>query len=178
MSDRPQRRTLRLAAYDYGQAGAYFITLCTHLRLPLLGAVRDGVVVLSAAGSIVEEEWLRTCRLRPRVVLDVYVIMPNHIHGILFLGERADGSLRHSAEAGCRAFVSPADTVGAIVRGVKAASTSRIRRLSARPDIQVWQREYHDHVIRDERDLSRIREYIETNPLKWEQDRYYLAQGE
>jgi REP element-mobilizing transposase RayT len=170
----PQRHALRLPNYDYSQAGAYFITICTHRRLPLLGTIREGVVTLSAAGRIVEEEWLRTPSLRSHVTLDAYVIMPNHIHGILFLQQTATEDRINRVEAGRQSFACPSHTIGAIVRGFKGASTSRIRKLSPRENVQVWQREYYDHVIRDERDLDRIREYIQNNPLKWELDRYYL----
>jgi putative transposase len=170
----PQRRALRLPTFDYAQAGAYFITLCTHRRLPLLGAIREGVVTLSAAGTIVEAEWVRTPTLRPHVTLDAYVIMPNHVHGIFFLPERTTANRSEGVEARRQSFASPSHTIGAIVRGVKGASTSRIRKLGTRVDVQIWQREYYDHVIRNERDLDRIREYIQNNPLKWELDRYYL----
>jgi len=170
----PQRRALRLSDYDYGQAGAYFITICTHRRLPLLGTIRDGVMALTAAGRIVEESWVRTPTLRPYVTLDAYAIMPNHVHGILFLHERTTGDRSDGVEAGRRSFASPSQTIGAIVRGVKGASTSRIRKLGTQADVQIWQREYHDHVIRDACDLDRIREYIQNNPRKWELDRYYL----
>jgi len=82
-----QRCALRLPTYDYSQAGAYLMTLCTHRRLPLLGTISEGVMTLSPAGRIVGEEWVRTPTLRPHVTLDGYVIMPNHVHGILFLQE-------------------------------------------------------------------------------------------
>jgi len=174
----PQRRPLRLPTYDYSQAGAYFITMCTYLRLPLLGTIREGVVTLSAAGTIFEEERVRTPTFRSHVTLDAYVIMPNHIHGILFLRERAKEDRRDGVEARRQSFASPSRTIGAIVRGVKGASTPRIRKLGSRADIQVWQREYYDHVIRNEGDLSRLREYIQNNPLKWELDCYYLRRVE
>jgi REP element-mobilizing transposase RayT len=177
---------LRLDRYDYSQAGAYFITICTYGRAPLLAAIRDGSAHLTAAGSIVEEEWLRTPRMRPNVVLDEHVILPNHIHGILFIleGEDAEHSTSETLPylfGDPSSTVKPPDTshtIGSVVHGFKSATTSRIRRLRAtqapaRP-LRVWQRQFFDHVIRDDADLNRIREYISTNPLRWELDRFFI----
>jgi REP element-mobilizing transposase RayT len=176
---------MRLSEYDYSQAGAYFITICTRDRAPLLGRVHDGSVQLTAEGRIAQEEWLRTPDLRPYVVLDEYVVMPNHVHGILFITDRtADGAhtgallSSYSAEARTQHgnFRSPSHNVGAIVRGFKAATTSRVRKLE-KGTTKLWQREYFDHVIRNDQDMARIREYILNNALRWELDRFFLEQG-
>jgi putative transposase len=179
------RRHMRLSEYDYSQAGAYFVTICTRDRAPLLGRVHDGSMQLTEEGRIAQEEWLRTPDLRPYVVLDEHIVMPNHVHGILFITHRAiDGSdtgaplSPYSAEirAPRNDFRSPSHTVGAIVRGFKAATTSRVRKLE-KGTTKLWQREYFDHVIRNDQDMARIREYILNNALRWELDRLFLEQG-
>jgi REP element-mobilizing transposase RayT len=176
----PNRRSLRLADFDYGQAGAYFVTICTFGRAALLGTIREGRMLLSAVGSIVEEEWLRTPEIRPQVVLDEYMIMPNHLHGIIFIDREPPRELGTTTPVSCddrtgliRNLQSPSQSVGSIVRGFKAASTSRARKL-ANGRVELWQRDFYDHVIRNEPDLTRVRTYIVNNVQQWELDRYFL----
>jgi REP element-mobilizing transposase RayT len=176
----PRRRHMRLKNYDYSQAGAYFVTICAYARAPIFGSVRDGEVQLTSAGRICEEEWLRTPRLRRNILLDEYVLMPNHIHGILFILEdptrvsASPGMIATAVNAGPPTLRQPSRTAGAIIRGFKSATTSRVRRLSGTAT-RVWQTQYYDHIIRDEDDLHRIREYIVYNPFKWELDRFFVA---
>jgi len=182
MKDNPNlhhRRSIRLKGYDYTQAGEYFLTLCTQERACLFGSIQDEVVKLSEFGEIVKEEWLRTALLRPDVELDDFVIMPNHLHGILALcrgTSRRDekslvGAYGNTPQRGKGIpFRSPSGTVGAIIRGFKAASTKRINGLRCTPGAPVWQRNYYEHVVRSEKDLERIREYIRLNPTRWPQD--------
>jgi REP element-mobilizing transposase RayT len=167
----PMRHSLRLKDYDYSRAGAYFLTTCTYDRQSLLSTIEEGQVRLTDLGKIVEEEWLRTEQMRRSVALDLHVIMPNHVHGILFL--LPDAGKEEERERSTP-FRAPSQTVGAIMRGFKSVTTSRIRKLPGHADLRVWQREYFDHVIRSEADLARIREYIVNNPAKWELDRYFL----
>ncbi len=168
--DRPQRRSIRLAGYDYGQAGWYFITLCTHQRLCLFGEIVGGETCLNAMGQIVNEEWAYIGLLRPRVILGDYVIMPNHLHAIVVIDDRRTSPTHPSPQ-----------TLGSIVRGVKGAATSRLRTACRNPDLRVWQRNYYEHVIRDDRDLQRIRTYIANNPMQWTEDENNptrIAQGQ
>jgi REP element-mobilizing transposase RayT len=159
--DRHHRRSIRLRGYDYAQAGAYFITLCAQDRERLFGRVAGGAVVLTDIGRIVAEEWERTPALRPNVELDAYVLMPDHMHGILVITQRDDGAAAPQAVPALR---SPARTVGAIVRGFKGAVVRRVGR-------PIWQRDFYEHIIRSEAALERIRRYIETNPARWEERR-------
>jgi putative transposase len=159
--ERHHRRSIRLQGYDYAQAGAYFLTLCTLGRARLLGRVTRGVVELTDIGRIVAEEWERTPSVRSNVELDAYVVMPDHVHGIIVITQRDEGAARSEATATLR---SPERTIGAIVRGFKGAVVRR-------GGMPVWQRNYHEHIIRSEAALDRIRRYIVANPARWEEQR-------
>ena len=161
------RRSRRLKGYDYSQAGAYFITVCTRNRECLLGDVIDGVMALNDAGRVVEEEWMKSADIRKEIELDAFVIMPNHIHGIIVIDGR--GTARRAPT--CERFGQP--TVGSIptiVRAFKSACTKRINDMRNARGTPVWQRNYYEHVIRNEDDLDRIRQYIADNPVCWAED--------
>jgi len=267
------RRSLRLKGYDYSQAGAYFVTICTHDRIHLFGEVMDGEMRVNQWGSIVREEWFRTAQLRLYVVLydDEFVVMPNHIHGVIWIvddvgddvgandiraqrrcaptnptiptthagndvqgnnavwhdargndvgydvgaqrccarmnptiptiptnytGNNARGNVVQGNNVGghdargndvgydvgaqrCCARMNPTipttvvpGSTGAIIRAFKSAVTKRINELRNNPGVPVWQRNYHDHVIRDNGSLNQIRQYIIDNPIRWDYDRY------
>lgn len=158
-----RRRSLRLKGYDYGQVGAYFVTICTNERVSLFGDVVAGTVVLNAAGRIGDDEWLRTSAVRPNAGLDSYVVMPNHVHAVAIIRQP-------TATAGGRrppaVPQSPTQTLGALVRGFKGACARRLVE-ECRLTAPIWQRNYHEHVVRDEPDLARIRAYIAQNPERW-----------
>ncbi len=168
------RRTIRLNGYDYSQPGEYFLTVCSHDRSNLFGSIRGGIMQLSWIGEIVHDEWLRTKHLRHNVDLDAFVVMPNHFHAILIIRDEGSEPDRRGewrfAPTISTPFRSPAKTVGSIVRGFKGATTKRINRIRQFPGEPVWQRNYYEHIIRDEFDLWRIREYIIGNPLSWDSD--------
>jgi putative transposase len=158
--ERQHRRSLRLRGYDYAQAGAYFLTICTSDRALLFGYVTDQVVELTETGRIVVEEWERTLAVRPNVDLDAFIVMPDHLHGIIVATRRDDEASTPAAHG----LHSSARTIGAIVRGFKAAV---VRRVGA----PIWQRNYYEHTIRGDADLDRIRQYILGNPGRWEERR-------
>jgi REP element-mobilizing transposase RayT len=178
------RRSIRLKGYDYTQPGAYFVTVCTHERADLFGEVVDGEMRLNDMGRVVAEEWFKTAALRPTVHLrsDEFVVMPNHVHGIIVIHDpgvgAGVGAERRSAPTtgtsdlpnGPRRNVA-AGSVGAIVRGFKSAVTYRINALRNHRGAPLWQRNYYEHIIRNERELHAIRQYIRNNPLKWALDR-------
>jgi putative transposase len=185
MKDNPNlhhRRSIRLKGHDYGQAGEYFVTIRTHERGNVLGAIQNEKVVLSETGMIAQEEWIRTSAVRPDVELDEFVIMPDHIHGVLvlhddrkgvqvFVRANSNSPIRESEPSPGRTPIrSPSRTVGAIIRGFKGATTKRVNELFGTPGRPLWQRNYYEHVIRDEKDLDRIREYIRLNPERWDVD--------
>ncbi len=160
------RHSLRLAGYDYSQAGYYFVTICANNRKCLFGEVKDGKMVLNDAGNIVQKEWGNTEQIRNNVNLDEHIVMPNHIHGIIVI---CRGVLQY---APTNSFRSPSQTLGAIIRGFKSAVTKQINQSRNTPGKPVWQRNYHEHVIRGETDLRRIRDYIQNNPINWQNDEY------
>ncbi len=194
---RIKRRSIRLQGFDYSRAGAYFVTICTHDRQPLLGEIVDGEMVLNEMGRIVEEEIKRTESIREYIAIDKHVIMPNHVHIIFFINDDRRGTAGR-AQIGkmindCRVrdntnenamgtarcapttverFQRPvAMSIPTIVRSFKSAVTKRINVLRHTPGNSVWQRNYYEHVIRNEQELNRIRRYIINNPPQWEYDR-------
>jgi putative transposase len=165
---RHHRRSIRLDEYDYSQNGAYFITLCTFQREHLFGEVVEGVMQLNEAGQVVEDEWKKTPVVRPYITLDAFVVMPNHFHGIFVI----EGDKEQEAPlAGFQKV--PSRSVSSIVQNLKTVITKQVNRLRNLPSTPVWQRNYHEHIVRGLDDLDRLRRYIEGNPGKWSEDRYY-----
>ncbi len=163
------RRSIRLRRFDYTRPASFFLTLCVEARRQSLGEIAEGRVVLSPIGQIVEEVWRNFPGIRPYVELDAFVVMPNHFHGILTFKDM--GATRWVAPTPdvTPAKGPPARSIGAIVGQFKSVVTKRVRGLG---DAGFgWQRNYYEHVVRDEYDLRRIREYIRTNPERWTLDR-------
>jgi REP element-mobilizing transposase RayT len=159
-----------LKGYDYTQPGAYIVTLCTQDRACLFGGISDGEMRLNAIGRIVADEWVKTAEIRDAIDLDAWVVMPNHFHGILFIvgscrGDRPVAPTKSAASTG-----PESRSVGAVIAGFKSAATKRINMLRGTPGTPVWQRNYHEHIIRDEESLGRIRGYILANPSRWAAD--------
>jgi REP element-mobilizing transposase RayT len=171
---RHHRRSIRLPAYDYAQPGAYFLTAVTHRRQCLFGEILDGRMLASPCGEAVGQEWLRSTRIRREVQLDAFVVMPNHIHGIVIIDEPLVGAhgrapLRPAPLRRAALHRSPR-SIGSFVAGFKSAVTKRINEMRGAPGLPVWQRNYYEHVIRDGEELNRIRQYIIDNPAIWEDD--------
>lgn len=155
-----RRKQNRLKGYNYGQAGLYFATICTHQKEPLFGCivVGDGFAVpnevrLNHCGSTIEKYIDEITIKYPSIAVMQSVIMPNHIHLLLEL--RQEGT------------ANPSPTLGAIIGWFKHQTTKTV-------DRTIWQRSYYDHVVRDEYDYYRIAHYIQTNPQKWTDDCYYV----
>ena len=180
----PHRRALRLQGYDYAQAGAYFVTVCTRDRLCDLGHVENGEMVLSKTGQLAHAAWKVLPQHYPGVRLDAWVIMPNHVHGIIWLvgnERRPVGADPQPAQWPSDPVRSRPGPVGAgfkparhglpeIVRAFKTFSARRINEARNTTGSQFWQRNYYEHVIRGEDALTRIRQYIVDNPAKWHED--------
>jgi putative transposase len=161
--NRNHDHTPRLKHWDYATGWAYFVTFKVAERRPVLGSVSDGEVSLSAAGTVVESCWRALPDEYP-IVLDVHIIMPDHVHAILLL-EGASGQAT-APQRGFRPLMTdPRITLGKVVRGWKARSTIRIRR-ECDPMFE-WQSRYFDRVIRNREELDRIRAYVLHNPVRW-----------
>ena len=181
MRDHPlhHRKSIRLRGYDYSQAGLYFITSCAHERLPLFGEVIDAKMRLNDAGQIAYDEWGKTAKMRDAIQLHAFVVMPNHTHGIVEIKHRdalqASGALGVDDGRLDDGRVRRASTVGDVLRGYKSAVTKRINQLhNITTGNRIWQRNYHEHIIRNEEAYLKIADYIQTNPQRWEDDVYYV----
>lgn len=167
------RRSIRLKGHDYSQPGAYFVTVCTQDRACLFGEVTDGEMRLNPAGQLVERGWCAIPDHFPLARLDSFVVMPNHVHGIIVLSNvRATHASppRDPAPPG-RPRGPQRHSIGAIVGSFKSAVTKNINASRGTPGAPVWQRNYYEHVVRDEGSLNRIRQYILDNPAQWAMDR-------
>ena len=171
------RRSIRLKGYDYTQPGAYFVTICTYQRMHVFGEVVDGKMILNDTGKIAEGEWFKTAELRPYVKLhdDEFMVMPNHIHGIIWMDDNV-GALRRNAQSRAEQRSAPTGTVapgslGAVVRAYKSAVTYAVNNAQHQRGAALWQRNYYDHIIRNDHELNNIRWYILNNPLHWQLDR-------
>ncbi len=162
------RRTLRIKGYDYSQAGAYFVTVCANKRQLIFS---DARII-----KIVEDEWMNTATVRKDIILDEFVVMPNHLHGIIFI-KYNDMISRRGELHSPHEFKSPSKTIGAIIRGFKASSYRKINLALNVSNYPVWQRNYYEHVIRNEADLFEKRKYVIDNPTKWNEDEYYLNES-
>jgi putative transposase len=159
------RRSIRVQGYDYTHPGAYFLTLCTHERLEILGAIVDHEMKLSLPGKIAQQELLRLAKRFPHIRLGEFVVMPNHVHAVIFI---VDHDNRAPTE---EAFGQPVHgSIPTIVRSYKSSVTWQVNRLRDAPAHPVWQRNYYEHIVRNERDLRRICAYIQTNPERWDED--------
>ena len=175
----PKIRSLRKPGYDYTQPGAYFITICSHGQQPLFGQVEAGQMVLSPWGEVVVEEWERTAELRPSIKTDAFVVMPTHVHGVMwlhadpeeFLATRVEAQRAAPLHASDINLLAP-DALSTIVRAYKSAVTRRVNFARGTPGARVWQENFFDHIVRSEEALHFIRRYIKENPHRWHLDKY------
>ena len=187
---KPDRRSIRLPGYDYASAGWYFVTICckdrAHLFGEIVGAYRirpnginqnfmspqEPAVILSQLGEIVNEEWLKTANMHSEIELGEFVVMPNHFHAIIGITGMKGVPDRPIQSGVCDTPLrSPSKTIGAIIRGFKSAVTSHARRNALAVDI--WQRNYYEHIIRNEESYQKIASYILNNPAQWQEDEYF-----
>lgn len=216
------RRSIRLKGYDYSLEGLYFITICCQNRICRFGTIENGKMTLNEFGIIAHNEWVNTPKIRPNVELGEFIIMPNHIHGIIAITDRPPigrgelhSPLMHSIQihsplldsddikkgvcktpqpdvgntgeynrgecispipdvcnrGECNSPLrSPSQTVGAMVRGYKSSVTKQLGLLGLNE--KLWQRNYYEHIIRNDQSFQNITEYIITNPLKWDNDTF------
>ncbi len=162
---RSTRRSIRVPHYDYSQPGAYFVTICAEGRRALFGKIVDAQMRPDDAGTMITDCWLRLPFKFPTVELDQFVLMPNHLHGIVVIAEAPDDrSLGAATALGMIVAWFKTMTTNACIRGVKERGWSPFRS-------RLWQRNYYEHIIRGEKSLDAIREYIAGNPANWAADR-------
>lgn len=182
----------RLKHWDYGCIASYFVTICTQDRICFFGDVVNAEMHLNEIGQIVQSEWLKTFEMRPDMNLEMgeFVVMPNHFHAIIGIGENEYNTQRRDAMHGVSTMhcVSTSDNdttaihknkfgpqsknLASIVRGFKSSVTKIARQIHA--DF-AWQSRFHDHIIRDQKSFDHIANYILTNPLNWPSDQFFKA---
>ena len=195
------RRSIRLPDYNYSRPGFYFITLCCSYREYLFGEIKDNIMILNDFGRIAYDEWIQSAIIRSEIELDEFVVMPNHFHAIVLI--RDDGRYDDGRRRGDRPVaptnsenpVAPTDwaqnqlgdppvaptrptgpkskSIGSLMAGYKSSVTKKINQLRHKPGEPVWQRNYFEHIIRDEKSLAQIRQYILDNPENWGKDEFY-----
>ncbi len=193
--DRHHRSSVRLKGYDYAQAGAYFVTICAQDRACVFGSMVGNGMQVNDAGHMVVAVWDSLPTRFPGIDLDAFVVMPNHIHGIIVITDGAQsravatdngnpvgaplvGAHAYTTNApatGATARVAPTTTLGAVVGAYKSLTTVEfvrgVKSLGWSPfPGKLWQRNYYEHIIRDEEALDRIRQYIADNPARWMED--------
>jgi REP element-mobilizing transposase RayT len=160
----PRRKLMRLQGYDYSQEGAYFVTICVEHRLHLFGNIENESMLLNPAGDMIALWWEKISQKYADVELDHWVVMPNHFHAIVVICRDVSMPDRTALSDVIRWFKTMTTT--AYIRGVRAEQWE--------PFVgSLWQRNYYDHIVRDDADLQRIREYIEYNPARWHADTLY-----
>jgi len=161
--------TNRLKGYDYSKPGNYFITICSNKRKPVFGEIRNGKINLSEAGKIVSECWFDLPNHYPNIALDEFVIMPNHIHGIITIVNCLNRKINHGIPEFIRAFKSfSSRRINQVETGLRPVSTSTA--VKSTRSSGIWQSRYYDHIIRSQRELNIIRSYIKNNPIKFHGD--------
>ena len=174
------RRSIRLKGYDYSRAGLYFITICTQNQLCLFGEIENEEMILNDPGIMIDHQWQElSCRF-VNIKLYEFIVMPNHFHGIVeFVGVPLVGTPNGGQPQTMGQPQGIAPTVGGVVGAFKSLTTNEyIRGVKnngwSRFNKKLWQRNYYEHIIRDEKSCYQISEYIQTNPLKWQNDKYYV----
>jgi REP element-mobilizing transposase RayT len=165
MLEKRQRKSIRLKEYDYSQAGDYFVTICTQNHECKFGEIVNGEMHLNNFGMVVEDCWKGISLHFKNVELDEYIIMPNHLHGILILNEPV--GTRHAVSLPEQFGKPISGSVSTIVRSFKSAVTKGINQMRSTPGVPIWQQRYYDRIIRDEKELNNVRDYIANNVLAW-----------
>lgn len=171
------RRSIRLPEYDYSQVGAYFVTICVHGRENRLGTVENGQMQLKPIGHIARDAWVWLDRKFTAVGVDIYCIMPNHVHAILAITD--PGGVLQNAPTNAPSKTNPPTKpkpLGRLVGAYKTHSTVLINQTLGTPGIKFWQRTYYERIIRNQREYEAIWHYIETNPQNWPEDQDFNAE--
>ncbi len=182
----------RLPGWSYSSPGVYFVTVCSYNRINLFGDVAKNEMHLNEYGCIFADEWIKSFNIREELLSDEFIVMPNHLHAIVHIScsscQNADVSGHHSktrnyrdetpSRASLRIGLQPGQdfvglrsaSISSFIAGLKSAVTKRINTMRQTPGTPVFQKRFYDHIVRNEKDLIRIREYIRNNPANWEHD--------
>jgi len=160
----------RKQGWDYADNGYYFVTICTKDRQHFFGEIENGEMILNEYGKIVQEEWEKSFEIRKELFCDAFIIMPNHIHGIVIL-EKDD--ILHVETHGRASLHRSPKSISSFVAGFKSVVTTRINQIRKTPKMPLWQPRFHDHILRDEIELYNVRNYIANNPRNWYDDEFY-----
>lgn len=198
----PRRKQIRIPGYDYTRSGAYFVTICTQMKRQIFGDIVDGEMNLNHCGQIAFDCWNEIPNHFPNIELGKFVIMPNHMHGILMIVDDAGGDMArdgrgsacHRGDMACdgrgsacrtptpmrqtltmERFGKPTSgSIPTIIRSYKSAVTNLIHKLPGFAEIIIWQRNYYEHIIRSDEAWARIDAYIESNPMNWAEDKLFV----
>lgn len=183
-----RRQSFRLQGYDYRNEGMYFVTICTKDRLPFFGKIVDNQMILSDIGQIVHDNWYKIPQFSPHIVLDEFVVMPNHIHGILAIVSSVESvaSVQPVASLHCNdatknqfmSDISPkSGSISRVLNSYKGACSKNVASFQSVASLHcndattfAWQSKFHDRIIRNEQELYRIQNYIINNPKNWKND--------
>lgn len=179
------RRSIRLPGYDYSQSGAYFVTICAYRRQCLFGDVVDGRMVLNQYGDVVAQTYQWLCQHYSYLDLDEWIIMPNHFHAIMVITDepRRGGSRTAPTTTNEQRTVNNSNnpseptvkrkSLGRLIGAFKTVSTKKINILRDAPGTPLWQRNYYEHIIRNQNAMDKIRQYIINNPVSWSIDQLH-----
>jgi putative transposase len=176
----PHRRSYRLRGYDYSQGGIYFLTIVTQGRLAVFGEVVTGEMRLNRKGEIANKWWKKTDDHFPSVTTEIFIVMPNHIHGIIHIDDDRRGTVPVpegdiNPQRGEKTSPLQKPTLGQIVAFYKYQTTKEINAVKGGQVKKIWQRNYYDHIIRNQQDLELTWLYIESNPTRWDNDEENLV---
>ncbi len=173
------RQSVRWRGFDYTSEGAYFVTICVQNRQSIFGEIQNGIMILNDVGAMIQDTWFQMPDRYSGIALDAFVVMPNHIHGIVVLNPPEVGVTPRGCPVAAGQARGPAPTsLSKVIHRYKSLTTARYRCAVDEQrwppfEHRLWQRNYFDHVIRDEDDLNRIRDYIVENPKNWATDEEY-----
>ncbi|MBU1130628.1 transposase [Patescibacteria group bacterium] len=171
--DYPNRKLNRMRGYDYSQNGFYFVTICLKNKIEYFGSIKNGQMIINKFGKIVEYCWYDLINHYGNCRLDEFIIMPNHVHGIVEINNNREGAGLKPARTdleSARTLINKKYSLSEMIRGFKSFSSRRINEVNF-DSVFRWQRSFYDHIIQNDGSLYRIRKYIKNNPLRWELDR-------
>ena len=163
------RRSIRLKNHDYASPGGYFVTICTHDREHIFGQIRNREMILNEFGAIATNCWNALPEHFPHIRLDASIVMPNHFHGILWINQYPEGHYRTDRKFGD----AIAGSISTIIGSFKSATSRNINKLQRNTGATVWERNYYEHIIRNQEAQIDIQKYILNNPKSWESDRFH-----